>query len=265
MCWVQRPPYLGLQNARAFDLAIDNVTSVVDAVGLVPSTTTNGNFVVASQKYTPGSGWPSATPISGDITPTALSNTFSLTYSRSPSGAYAGVAWSQLGGGGYSNAYASLYKSGGWGAITPLQTNNSVGFLMPIIAVNDSGGAFAAMAYDDATHGGTNIYVSNYSRANGWMQSPVMVDGWGDYTAVDIAIDQYGNGLITHNDSGLDSAAGTFSSAGVWSGFTTLSPTYDYKTFHYQSMKALPDGRAILVTSALTSSGFASSGFVVLK
>jgi hypothetical protein len=256
---------LGLQNARAYDIAMNNSNSVITAVGLVPSTTTLGDFVVASYIYTPGSGWSSATPISGDISPTALTNCFSLSYSQSPSGAFAGVAWAQLGASGFSNVYTSLYKSGVWGTITPLQTNNSIGYLLPLIAVNDSGSAFASLGYVDVTHGGTYIYVSNYSVANGWMAAPYIVDGWGNYTAVDIAIDQYGNGLLSHNDSGLDSAAGSFTSNGVWSGFTVLSPTYGYKSFHYQSMKSLPDGRAILVTSAMTSSGFASSGFVMLK
>ncbi|HEX5354865.1 MAG TPA: PKD domain-containing protein [Aquabacterium sp.] len=255
----------GLQLARGFDVAIDNASSAIHAVGLMPSPSEVGKSQVVMFRHLPDSGWAAPEPVSAVLPTTSFGSTFSLSYSLAPAGQYAGVAWSQSGDGSLSNAYARLSDGGTWSAITALQTNNSLAYALPLIAVNDDGKAFVAMAMDDKTRLSYFMYVSNYSPAAGWMASPVKANTWGGFAAVDVAIDQFGNGLVTHCDIGVDTVAGTLSAAGGWSGLKAITPLYGNGSFHYQAMRALPDGRAILMTSVYASTGFASSGFVLLQ
>lgn len=253
------------QLARAFDVAIDNTNSTIHAVGLMPSVAAAGKSQVVLFRHLPGSAWAAPEPISTELPTASFGSNFSLSYSLAPAGQYAGVAWSQSGDGGLSNAYARLSDGGNWGAITALQSNSSLAYALPLIAVNDDGKAFAAMARDDKARTSYDMYVSNYSASAGWMTAPVKANTWGGFAAVDVAIDQFGNGLVTHCDIGVDTVAGTLSAAGGWSGLKAITPLYANGGFHYQAMRALPDGRAIVMTSVYASTGFAPSGFVLLQ
>lgn len=256
---------MGAQLAKAFDVAIDNTNSTIHAVGLMPSSSTAGKSQVVWRQYVADTGWTAPEPISAELASASFASSFSLSYSLAPAGHYAGVVWSQSGEGGVSNAYVRLGEGGAWGEIKTLQSNSSAPYVLPLIAVNDAGRAFAAMALDDKSRSTHNMYVSNYSPANGWMASPVKANTWGGFAAVDVAIDEFGNGLVTHCDIGVDTVAGTLSSTGGWSGLKAITPLYGNGGFHNQMMRALPDGRAILVTSVYATAGYAPSGFVLLQ
>lgn len=255
----------GLQLAKAFDVAIDNTNSTVHAVGLMPSSGAAGKSQIMLRKYLPGSGWAEAEAISVELPQASFSSSFSLSYSLAPAGQFAGVVWSQLGANGISNAYARMADSGVWGVINPLQSNTSAPYALPLIAVNDEGKAFVAMGQDSPAQSTYFMYLTNYNAAKGWMANPVKANTWGGFSAVDVAIDQFGHGLVTHCDIGVDTVAGTLSSTGGWSGLRTITPLYGKNAFHYQAMRALPDGRAILMTSVLATTGYAPSGFVLLQ
>jgi hypothetical protein len=251
-----------IQRLRSFDVAIDNATSTIYAVGLVASTSTPANSVIAIKTYNPAMGWTTATALSSEFAPTALPT--SLSYSRAPNGSYAGIAWDQIGPGGKFNVYARIQAGGSWGVTTALQTNNSLDYSRPLIAVNDNGDAFLAMNYGFYSGSDPRTYVSNYGMATGWKSVPVQVES-NRFNATDIAIDAWGNGLMVYTDLGFYSQAGTLAKNGTWSGFSTITPSYPSAGFHNHTLRTLPDGRAILVTSVRAELGRAESGYVLLK
>lgn len=269
-----------LQRYRAFDIAIDNTSSTIYAVG-VNNATTAGKSVVSIKSYTPGGSWTAATAVSDELTTPPVS----LSYARSPNGNFAILAWDQLGTVApiNSNVFARIHSGAAWGAIKPVQDHFiTKDYSRPIVAINDSGDAFLAMRLGQTSSSGTftsQIEVSNYAAnatAPAWSQ-PYQLRRNGtavQFSATDIAIDKWGTGLITRADGGGDPVhAGTFSKTASWSGFSDISPRFpNPKAFHYQTMRALPDGRAILVTSVyddktpLTdSTAPISSGYVLLK
>ena len=248
-----------LQRSRAFDIAIDNSSSKIYAAGIVTATlnpTTTTKSAVALQTYSGGT-WTS-TLFADEI---ATSPT-SLSFSLSPNSNYAAIVWNQVSPltPFKSNVFASVYAGAAWGATIPVQYDFiTKDYTRPLVAINDKGVAFLAMRLPD-TYGVKKMEVSNYDAAAStpaW-RSPLrprdFATGLTDFAfqAVDIAIDEWGTGLVTTVDS-YNTFAGTFSKTGIWSGFKAISPRYPFgsggSTFHYQSMRALPNGRAIVVTS----------------
>ncbi|MDE2000338.1 MAG: PKD domain-containing protein, partial [Burkholderiales bacterium] len=260
-CWGQSGnSYVAVQITRGFDLAVDNSTSNIYAVGLMPSPTVSGNAVVTKQTFNPSTGWGSAVAISDDLPGTSLGSTVS--YSISPNGQNEAVAWSGVGPGGLLNAYARISRAGVMGAVLPLQTNNSSRYGIPLIAINDNANAFAVMANVDSDPA---PYMVNYSPANGWLKAPKLVASYSGYGGVDVAIDQYGNGLVTLDDDGIDTLAVTLSADGQTAKSQSIVTGYGFSNFHYQTLKALPDGRAILAVSNYSQGSDTPSGVVVLK
>lgn len=275
--------YVNTQRSRAFDIAIRTTsgnTSEVIAVGLTPS---GANSVVKATTY----NLAGATTSTFDVAtiPTAeLPTGFSLSYALSPDGKVAGVAWTENGTPPapyastpkLTNVNARIYAEETWGAAVSTQPLTIHNFSRPLIAVNDDGQAFLALerptvppASPTAAINSYRTYVSNYAPATGWRTSVVTDDNLtisADYriSATDVAIDQWGTGLITRLSTTLAlSQAGTFSIEGAWSGFKNISP--GYTNFHYQTMRALPDGQAILTTSVKSAGGGLRSGYVLLK
>lgn len=269
-----------LQRYRAFDIAIDNASSTIYAVG-VNNAATAGKSVVTMKSYTPDGGWTAATAVSDELATPPVS----LSYSRSPNGNFAIVAWDQVGTVAPFNAnvFTRIYTGASWGAIKPVQDHFvTKDYTRPLVAINDSGDAFLAMRLGQLSTTGTftsQVEVSNYvanATKPAWSQ-PYQLRRNGaavQFSATDVAIDKWGTGLLTRADGSGDPVhAGTFSKAASWSGFSDLSARFPYpKAFHYQTMRALPDGRAILVTSVyddktpLTdSTAPISSGYVLLK
>lgn len=269
-----------LQRYRAFDIAIDNTSSTIYAAG-VNDAATAGKSVVTMKSYTPGSGWTAATAVSDALaTPPN-----SLSLSRSPNGNFAILAWEQLGTVApfTSNVFTRIYAGATWGAIKPVQDHFSTkDYSRPLVAVNDSGDAFLAMRLSQLNSNTgavtSQVEVSNYAAnatAPAWSQPYQLIRSGAavQFSATDIAIDKWGTGLITLADGSNPVQAGTFSKTASWSGFSDISPRFpNPKAFHYQTMRALPDGRAILVTSVyddktpLTdSTAPISSGYVLLK
>jgi len=293
-----------IQRHRSFDIAIDDTSPQVRAVGLAAST--GGNSMVA-YRTTPDLSL--TTRISGDLSPTNLPK--SIAYSLAPNGDFAGVAWDQASTADplKTSIYASMWKAdltsaaaGIWSARSEITTVQHAGFMYPLIAVNYKGEAFLTAEREAIPGGaGINTWVSNYDptkvvaavagspgtpAVTGW-RTPVkttnVAEGDLTYSATDIAIDKWGTGLMTRSAFGTYSQAGTFSKVGTWSGFTQIttkinpaisttipSPeTYEdgYRRFHFQSLRALEDGRAILVTSLNTSpaANAQTSGYMLLK
>lgn len=249
---------IGEQIIRGFDLAIDNATSKVQAVGYMPSTSVTGNVLIAKRTYDSATGWSAAVAVSEDLPKAKLPGT-SISMSLSPNGLNEAVAWSGTGSGGLSNAFARITIAGVQGAILPLQSNNSVAYSTPYIAVNDGGYAFAVMSSD------TTPYMVNYQPSKGWMTTPKRVASYSGYSGIDVAIDKFGNGLVTLNDAEIQSLAVTLSADGLTSAGQTVFSGYGYGDYHYQTLRALPDGRAILVVSTYPSSGYLASSYTVLK
>ncbi|MBK7001951.1 MAG: PKD domain-containing protein [Rhodoferax sp.] len=269
-----------LQRYRAFDIAIDNTSSTIYAAG-VNDAATAGKSVVTMKSYTSGSGWTAATAVSNELATPPVS----LSYSRSPNGNFAILAWNQLGTVApfKSNVFTRIHASATWGVIKPVQDNFiTKDYARPLVAINDSGDAFLAMRLGESNDSGTTftskIEVSNYAAnatAPAWSQPYQLVRNGSavQFSATDIAIDKWGTGLITLADGSNPVQVGTFSKTASWSGFSDISPRFpNPKAFHYQTMRALPDGRAILVTSVyddktpLTdSTAPISSGYVLLK
>lgn len=245
------------QRHRAFDISINPFSTILVA-GIANGVTSGSSVVVIKDKHL-GAGWSTLVAISSELATAPES----LSLSLSPSGNRAGIAWNQvsLTSPFKSNVYTSIFNGTIWGTPTPVQNDfTTKDYARPLIAVNDHGDAFLAMRLIDPNSNITTE-VSNYNAAAtspAWSW-PKQISTTGLYTT-DIAIDNWGTGLVTASDSNSwYTQAGTFAKAtgtSQWSGFTTISPIasyypayYPYQTFHYQTMRALPDGRAILVTS----------------
>lgn len=275
-CDLTDTSFFTIQRHRLFDIAIDNASSTIYAVGIADGATT-GKTVVTLKSYTPSGGWTAGTAISDEIDTAPES----LSYARSPSGNFSAVAWNQVGTNLKSNVFARLYAKGAWGPIQAVQDDYiTKDYSRPLVAINDSGDAFLAMQIQSIRKT-FPIEVTNYdaSATNPTWSKPFQVST-AKLSATDIAIDKWGTGLITRSDDGAAQSvssgtpeAGTYSKSGEWSGFTRLATKNLYsKSFHYQSMRALPDGRAIVVTSiyddqtpmTLTTQPL-SSGYVLLK
>lgn len=288
--------FANTQRSRAFDIAFD-ASSNVTAVGLTNSTPT-GNFYVSLSTFQSGS-WTTATHLSDELTTTGTTpkmptSDFSLSYARSPDGTVAGVAWTQAGvttdirypATRLNNVLVKILANGAWlpanggTAVQPLTTFE---FVKPLIAVNDDGQAFLAMEGDTPPPVSNppfwvrtyRTYVTSYSPlttppANPWsaiVSTDVDAVLSNNYrlNATDIAIDKWGTGLITRFNSNR-TQAGTLPAGGTWSGFASIpSNSAGYRNFHYQTMRALPDGRAVLVTSVTKGTGNLQSGSIVLK
>lgn len=256
------------QRSRSFDIAITNPSSTIMAVGLTPS---GSNSVVSVMSYTQAGGWTAATNLSGVLTD--MPSNFSLSYSLSPNGNVAGVAWTEMGmplapypATLKTNVMARIYAGGTWGAATPIVPLSIYEFSQPLIAVSDAGQAFLAMERAPTSASSYRTYVSNYTPTAGWRDiestdSDLYPSSDYRLSASDIAIDKWGTGLLTRIVNSTFTQAGTFSIEGTWSRFSSISSSYS--RFHYQTMRALPDGRAILVTSVGgTTPG---SGYLLLK
>lgn len=255
------------QRHRAFDIAIDKNSATIYAVGV---TDAPGSTSVVSLQEIAGAGT-TVTEVSDRLA--TAPETVSL--SRSPNGNRAAIAWSQLDG-THTNVYIAMLNGTSWPkaafahAIAP-NTNYS----RPLIAVNDKGDAFLAMTVNNGS--GTIAAVANYDATAtipAW--STEVSTGTKGFRATDIAIDNWGTGLITHVDDNLHyTEVGTFAKKGAkqWSGFKIISSakldTVYYNGFHYQTMRALPDGQAIVVTSMydsnLNSGPHIPSGYMLLK
>lgn len=247
------------QRNRAFDIAINNKpTPTIYAVGVnaAPAPNATNKLVVTEQSYT-NSAWTTPIAISDELELARAPH--SLSYSLSSNGDNRAVAWDQLNNDihGKSNVYARIYFNNVWRAVQAVQDDYTTkDYSLPLIAINDRGDAFLAMQLNNGSLFTYKTEVSNYdATATAWSR-PFQTSNLNNsadtkFNSTDVAIDQYGTGLVTYFD-GYKSAAGTFAkkvSSTQWRGFATISPSYPYQKFHYQTMRALPDGRAILVTS----------------
>jgi hypothetical protein len=267
---------------RAFDVAIDGASKLV-VVGISVATSGPGKTAVAVKTYTAGA-WSSLSRIADEIATVPES----LSLSLSPNGTHGAIAWSQIDPtitpAPPANVFTSMWNGINWSAgvafnhdITPTTTYDR-----PLVAVNNSGDAFMTMRLANAT--GKVISATNYNASATlpqWSKEVAIdgVSGGGEYRAMDIAIDTWGTGLVTQAESNFRySQAGTFAkNPGVsqWSGMKIISSAhpdtvyYSSQGYHYQTMRALPDGRAILVTSLYDqrpdSSARISSGYMMLK
>lgn len=262
-----------LQRSRAFDIAIDS-SSKIYAAGVLNATSGAPKSAIVLQTNTAGAWAPTATAFADEIATAPESLSFSL----SPNGNYAAIVWNQVSPSSpfKSNVYANVYAGSAWGTSSTHVQNDFItkNYTRPMVAINDSGVAFLAMRLSD-TFGNAKTEVSNYdalATTPAW-SSPYRASDYG-FQAADVAIDKYGTGLLTGLDT-YNTQAGTFTKSGTWSGFKSISPRYPYglgSTFHYQTMRALPDGRAILVTSvydditAVTATTQpVASGYMLLK
>lgn len=261
------------QRLRSFDIAIDSTT--VYAVGIAPGTSP-GKSVVNLHSCTIDGVCETPKPISDELATAPKS----LSYSRSPNGTYAAIAWNQIdmvNASPVSNVYASIYAPGTpkatWGSPMPVHiTIPTNDYSRPLVAINDKGDAFLAMQLQTNLGYSSSTVVTNYQSAATpptW-HAPFQVADYG-LSATDIAIDTWGTGLLTRFD-GTKSQVGTFPKTGSWSNLRSLTyPTYRKDTFHYQTMRALPDGRAILATSVYddtvpsNSADPVLSGYMLLK
>lgn len=253
------------QFAKAFDLAIDAVGKI-QSIGLLDSADVQGLTMVGMRSFTSSTISGSVTRISENLpasTDPAMSN-FSVSYSQSPNG-HAAVAWAQKGTHTKFDVMTRFYDGATWESISSVETSNDKDFILPEIAVNDSGEATLAMADPDASGGLYDLYVLQRGTNNMWT-SPTNVYDSG-YTAVQVATDSYGNGLLTMVDGSV-SKFGILGKGGKWSGLKSLLPagqSFGYRNFHYQTMRALPDGQAIIVVGTRYENGYISSGFSILK
>ncbi|MBK7004912.1 MAG: PKD domain-containing protein [Burkholderiales bacterium] len=281
-CGVTDSGYAILQRHRLFDIAIDNASSTIYAVGVSNGTTDPAKSVVTLKSFTSGGGLTATTPISDEIA--SAFAPVSLSYARSPNGNYAAVAWNQVRDDAYqkSNILTRIQVNGAWGtAIQEVQNNYTTkDYARPLLAINDNGDVFLAMHLKYANGGDPDMEVSNYDAA---AAAPVWsaprratnksTPNETQFNMTDIAIDKWGTGLVTRLDTnGSFTQAGTLSKAGTWSDFTNISTQYPSLRLHNQTMRALPDGRTILVTSIYddvtpltANSKPVASGYMLLK
>lgn len=282
-CGVLDSPFLailGYQRHRAFDIAIENTsTSTVYAVGVGSGTLDTNKSAVRVQTYTPGGSLTDDKAISAEIDTTALPGSLSfksLSFSRSPNGNYSMVAWNQgatENGINLSHVYTNIKVGTGNWATTAVHLQGHVptrDYSRPMVAINDTGHAFLAARY--TINNISTVEAFNSTASTGW-SIPTSVSASAP-SAMDVAIDNWGTGLITRFDNN-ESQAGTFALASgptQWSGFKTLSPKYptslSASALRYQTMRALPDGHAILVTAVYDGTTVGtpvSSGYVLLK
>ncbi len=265
--------WTGSQRLRSFDIAMDNAT--VHAVG-IGNGTAGSDKVVNLHSCTVGGACATPQAISGQLTAAPKSLSFSL----SPNGSYAAIAWDQIdviNGANVSNVYASIYAPGtptaptaSWGQPMPVHNYNlSLPYTRPLVAINDFGDVFLAMQLQFGTSD-VQTMVTNYqtSATPPKWRDPQSIANF-EYSATDVAIDKYGTGLITRYGGigGYSSQATTYSKTGEWERvWRNLSPVYSSGSFRYQTMRALPDGKAILATSVYNPASTTSvSGYTLLK
>lgn len=275
-----------LQRSRAFDIAIDNNSNIF-AAGILNATSGAAKSAVAMQMNTNGA-W--------DLLPLRLADEIaispeSLSLSLSPNGKYAAIAWNQVNA-ALSNVYFSMLDrtvpSPVWSPAAAFShdTTPTTDYTRPMIAVSDKRDAFMAMRLTSAL-GPVSVAVANYDASvatPAWSKESVITTPSSSinagYRAMDIAIDNWGTGLVTNVDDAFNwTQAGTFVKKKIgttpqWSGFKSISssttnPVY-YRGFHYQTMRALPDGRAIVVTSTYDDDStngrlHIPSGYMLLK
>lgn len=189
---------------------------------------------------------------------------FSLSYSQAPNG-HAAAAWSQKGGFNKNDVVARIFDGSKWSAIEPVESSNDKDFILPEIAINDAGEATLAMADPDTSGGLYDLYILQRKSSGAWTVPSKVFDS--GYTAVQVATDSYGNGLLTMVDGSV-SKYGMINKAGTWSGLKSLlssGQSFGYRNFHYQTMRALPDGQAIVVVGTRYETGYVNSGFALLR
>ena len=269
--------YADLQRHPLFGIAIDNTSSTIYAVGVASGATVSTNSVVRLKSLTSVGGLIDTKDISGEM----ATSPKSLSFSRSPNGKFAAIAWNQVNTVSpfYSNVFTSIYANDTWSAGKAIQDDfTTKDYTRPLIAVNDTGIAFLAMQLNFATSPETE--VATYDAAK-WSApnrgTNISTPSESQFNMTDVAIDNWGTGLITRLDKNSRyTQAGTFSKTGTWSGFKNIlplnTPNYPGLRLHSQAMRALPDGRAILFTSIYDDitprSGDSkpwSSGYVLLK
>ncbi len=279
------------QRFRAFDVAI-NTQSKIYAVGVLSGSTSGSS--VAVQTYSPGSPGVWSTPVIR-VADNLATPPSSLSMSLSPSGQKGMIAWPQIptGNPNFAVHTAGLQADGiNWssGKVINFNYTPSNTYVRPMIAVND-GGDVALTMLETPSGGAQRLVITNCAACavtslQGWATNltPVYsVTSTGalpslakQYVAADLAIDQWGTALITSGDENFGySWAGTYSKNGVFSNLKRIGPTdtlnsidyYGTSSFRYQTMRATPDGNAILTTAIYDNSSPnpIKSGFMLLK
>lgn len=277
----------GYQRFRAFDVGIDPQSKIY-AVGVLDGTASSTSSV-AVQTYS-GSAW---SPIIQRVADNMATPPASLSMSLSPNGVKGQIAWPQK---DPNTLKFVVYTSGlqadkTWSTgvyVTSAFTPNT-NYTRPLIAVNDAGDV--AMTMLVKPDGGTQtVRITNCAACAasgqtwGTTLTQIMTVGYsgatptsvGQYVALDLAIDQYGTALITNVDYTFNNSwAGTYSKTGVLSNLKRIGPSgnsnnigsYGQMSFRYQTMRALPNGQAILTTAIYDSLNSApiKSGFMLLK
>ena len=271
-----------LQRNRAFDIAIDG-SSKIFAAGIQDATSGAPNSLYTSQKsaialqINTGGTWAPVPLVFADEIDKSPE---SLSFSLSPNGTYRALAWNQVDVSTHSNVYFSMWNGTAWSTVASFTHDISptTDYSRPLIAVNDSGDAVIAMRLTD-TFNVQSVAVANYDASAvppAWGKEKIIAPSAG-YRALDIAIDNWGTALVTNVDESINyTKAGTFAKkpgTAQWSGFKTISSSapdtvYYLGSIHYQTMRALPDGRAVLVTSVYDDRSInnrISSGYMLLK
>ncbi|WP_028672398.1 Ig-like domain-containing protein [Saccharospirillum impatiens] len=153
-------------------------------------------YNIHANRYTPGSGWGSATLIQIDN----ASNAYIPQVVFDTSG-YALAVWEQYDDSQF-NIHANRYTPGsGWGTATLIETDNLGSARSPQIAFDSSGNAMAVWYQSDGTR--HNILANRYTASSGWGAATLVeTDNAGRSIDPQVAFDASGNALVVwrHSD-----------------------------------------------------------------
>lgn len=172
------------------------------------------NYKVWSNRFTPSSGWGTASLIQNDATTLARRPQIAL------DGSGNGLAVWQEHDGVRFNVWARRFTPvGGWGAAQLIETNDAGEAILPQIALNDRGDGLVAWAQSDGMR--YNGWANRFSPASGWGTAEVIeTDDARDAFPAQVALDPDGNGLAVwaqqNSAQRFDIWANRFTPAAGW-------------------------------------------------
>ncbi len=182
---------------------------------------------VYANRYTAGGGWGTAVLLETDDVNKATGPQVGIDASGN-----AIAVWGQSDG-VRPSIWANRYTAGvGWGTAALIETDDTVDYLSPEIAVNPSGNAVAVWNPNSA---GGLIGLNQYTPGVGWGLSAVFSSGGpGSPGSAAVAIDPSGNAVAVWHESDLspmglsEIRASYYTAGGSWSLSQSIGPAVDF-------------------------------------
>jgi len=199
-------------------------------------------FHIASNRYTAGNGWGTATLVETDDAGGAYDPQIAIDASGN-----ALAVWSKYDGAHY-RVWSNRYAAGsGWGTATLIETGAGDA-LYPQIKMDASGNALAVWQQDNGTH--TNIVSNRYTVGSGWGTAMLIeTDDAGNAVYPQVAMDANGNAFAIwrQSDGTINNIWSNRYSVGSGWGTATLVETDAGNTYDRPQIAMDASGNALAV------------------